>query len=122
MIEDCAELAERLLGASRGLRVLATSREVLGVSGERVFRVGGLALPGPGQDPRESEAVQLFVERAAATHAGFVPAPADLDAVVRSSLPAVSDASDLSQLAPDRHSPRQWVTCLPSAPIVASIR
>ena len=44
----CAELAGRLLRAGPGVRVLATSREVLGVPGEAVWPVPPLAVPGPG--------------------------------------------------------------------------
>ena len=50
LIEACAELAHGLLGRCPKLRILATSREVLGVPGEQVWRVPPLALPGaPGR-------------------------------------------------------------------------
>ena len=62
-------LAERLLSGSPGLRVLATSREALGITGEALCPVPTLALPRPG-DGRDrvlaSPAVRLFAERAAA--------------------------------------------------------
>ncbi len=69
--EACAELVVELLGPCPQLRILATSREPVGVRGEHVFRVPPLHLPpepdGPTPQLREveaSEAVQLFVDRA----------------------------------------------------------
>jgi predicted ATPase/DNA-binding winged helix-turn-helix (wHTH) protein len=71
LIAACAELAGKLLRACRRLKVLATSREALGVSGEIVWPVPGLSLTGPGDPPVVEElpgceAIQLFVERATA--------------------------------------------------------
>ncbi len=83
LVEESAELADRLLRAGPGIRVLATSREVIGVTGERVFRINGLDLPGPGADPQASEAVQLFAERAGQTVAGLSLDPAELGSVAR---------------------------------------
>ncbi|GAA4785455.1 LuxR family transcriptional regulator [Streptomyces sanyensis] len=65
----CAALARSLLQAAPGLRVIATSRQSLGVSGEGVVPVPALEAPDPreGHPGRSSgEAVQLFMERAAA--------------------------------------------------------
>jgi predicted ATPase/DNA-binding SARP family transcriptional activator len=65
--EACAELAQSLLAASPRLRILATSRVTLGVSGEVDFPVSPLELPAADLDPdelRSSEAVQLFLARA----------------------------------------------------------
>ena len=61
LLEPCAALAATLLGACQGLRILATSREVLGVAGETVWRVPSLSLPLPLQpDPgsRRSSSAQ----------------------------------------------------------------
>src|SRR5688500_2912412 len=71
VIEACARLANELLRAAPGLRILATSREALGVSGERTFAVRPLSLPAPSRKVSanalaEFEAVSLFVERARA--------------------------------------------------------
>jgi non-specific serine/threonine protein kinase len=65
----CAELAQRLLGAAPGVRVLATSREGLNVPGERTVTVRSLALPAIGSERdlpglESCETVRLFVERA----------------------------------------------------------
>ena len=67
LLEACAELAEALLRACPEVAVLATSREPLGVAGETDWRVPPLALPGEAGDgaSAESDAVALFVERAA---------------------------------------------------------
>ena len=69
LLAACAALTARLLQACRGLRVLATSREALGVSGERWFRVPPLTVPGrvhlaSAEQAGTYEAVRLFVARA----------------------------------------------------------
>jgi predicted ATPase/DNA-binding SARP family transcriptional activator len=70
-----ADLVEALLAAAPGLRVLATSREPLGVAGEALWPVPPLALPAPDASPaqqRAADAVQLFAARAAAATPDFV--------------------------------------------------
>ncbi|MFD0898934.1 BTAD domain-containing putative transcriptional regulator [Actinomadura sediminis] len=72
--EPVAELAGRLLAGAPGLRILATSREPLGVPGERLQIVPPLDLPGSRTGPddlRRSGAVRLFVARASAAAPGF---------------------------------------------------
>ena len=64
-----ADLAERLLTACPALSILATSREVLGVDGERNWPVPPLSLPREGEAPAPSalatyDAVRLFEQRA----------------------------------------------------------
>lgn len=86
LVAACAQLAERLLRACPGLRILATSRELLGVPGEVNWRVPSLSTPVAGEqvaleDLAESEAVQLFVERAQAARPGFVLAEQNAPAV-----------------------------------------
>ncbi|MCT9010905.1 ATP-binding protein [Streptomyces rhizosphaerihabitans] len=76
LAEPCARLAATLLSHCPRLRILATSREALRVPGETVFRVGELSLPptSTGGDPDallRSDAVRLFVERAAGCVPGF---------------------------------------------------
>jgi predicted ATPase/DNA-binding CsgD family transcriptional regulator len=69
LLTACARLVATLLPAAPGLRVLATSREPLGIDGEQIWRVPPLSVPGPdaGRDEtREYEALTLFEERAAA--------------------------------------------------------
>jgi predicted ATPase/DNA-binding SARP family transcriptional activator len=65
--EAVAILIEGLLTSASDLRVLATSREVLGVPGEAAYPVPPLALPGLDDDPESilrSDAVRLLVDRA----------------------------------------------------------
>ena len=88
VVAACASLAEALLGACPGLRVLATSRETLGVAGETVRRVPSLATPEPGEPPAierlaASPAVRLFADRAAAAASAFALSEATGDAVAR---------------------------------------
>ena len=63
----CAELVEGLLRRCPGLAVLATSRELLGVAGERVWPVPALSVPdSPSLElALRCESTRLFVERAA---------------------------------------------------------
>jgi predicted ATPase/DNA-binding SARP family transcriptional activator len=74
-IEPVAALAGRLLEAAPGLRILATSQLPLGVTGEVVWNVPPLTVPGPGsvaaEDVRAFSSVQLFATRAAAADPGF---------------------------------------------------
>lgn len=91
LVAACAHLAEILLRTCPGVRILATSREVLGIAGETSWRVPSLSLPDPHQAPRleeltRCEAVRLFVDRAAAANPTFALTPANalpVAAVVR---------------------------------------
>jgi hypothetical protein len=79
---DEAPLLGRVLAAAPGLRVLATSRIPLRLYGEHIVRVPPMPLPGEdGAAAEDSEAVQLFVARAAAVRPGFAPSADDLAAV-----------------------------------------
>ncbi len=74
LIQACARLGYELLSACPDLRILATSREPLGIAGETVWRVRPLSLPEHGtplEQVRHAAAVQLFVERARAVLPGF---------------------------------------------------
>ena len=82
VVRGCAGLLQLLLTACPDVSVIATSREVLGVSGEVVFPVAGLRLPAR-DDDTTAEAVELFIERARAMTPGFTVAPANREAVVR---------------------------------------
>ncbi len=66
VLPACATLAAALLPTCSALRILATSRETLGVAGEQPWSVRMLSLPN-GTDPArlvEAEAVRLFLARA----------------------------------------------------------
>ncbi|BBX44435.1 helix-turn-helix transcriptional regulator [Mycobacterium cookii] len=56
LLDACADLIVALLGVAAGLKLLATSREAIGVAGEVGWRVPSLALP--------DEAIELFADRA----------------------------------------------------------
>ncbi|XVS34864.1 ATP-binding protein [Microbispora siamensis] len=73
VVEPAAALADRLLAECPGLRILATSREPLGITGERLWPVGPLGA---------GHAVRLFAERAAAVRPGY-PVDGERDAVER---------------------------------------
>src|SRR6516164_9505437 len=69
VIGACAKLADVLLRSCPNLALLATSREPLGIDGERVYRVPSMGTPADGADAgtiRASEAVRLLEDRATA--------------------------------------------------------
>ena len=83
LIETCADQAGRLLKGCRGLQILATSQQRLGVTGEVVWPVPALALPEVANDAvLGCAAVQLFCQRAAAVKRGFVASGDNLAAVI----------------------------------------
>ncbi|MCO6011338.1 tetratricopeptide repeat protein [Actinoallomurus purpureus] len=68
VVDEAARLVHRLLGACPGVRVLATSREALGITGEALCPLAPLAVSPPGADPADAlayPAVRLFADRAA---------------------------------------------------------
>jgi predicted ATPase/DNA-binding CsgD family transcriptional regulator len=71
LLDACAKVVRAVVGSGDGPRVLATSREALGLSGECVLAIGPLP---------ESAAVQLFVERSELVAA---LSESDIDAVAR---------------------------------------
>ena len=74
LTDACAVLASKLLAAAPGLRILATSRHVLGVEGEQILSVPPLSTPDsevPAGDATHYESVTLFLERASAVAPGF---------------------------------------------------
>ncbi|NJN82515.1 MAG: XRE family transcriptional regulator [Caldilineaceae bacterium] len=79
LVDGVARLADALLRACAQLQILATSREILAVPGETIFRVQPLSLPPalPGGQPAKEEveaydAISLFVARAQATRQTFL--------------------------------------------------
>jgi predicted ATPase len=76
LIAACAQVVEPLLRVAPDLRVLATSREGLGISGETVWRVPSMSVPAPSEvltleALRPYESVRLFADRAAAVEPAF---------------------------------------------------
>ena len=80
------QLIARLMDGAPGLRVLATSREPLGLPGERVIALAPLGLPEPGGDVAavvRSDAGRLFVDPAASADPSFGLTPSTARAVIR---------------------------------------
>jgi predicted ATPase len=76
LVAACAQLTHALLRGCRDLRVMATSREALGVPGEATWHVPTLSLPNPRRLPsmerlKQYEAVQLFLDRAILSQPAF---------------------------------------------------
>ena len=75
LIETAARFIDEVVRSCSHFRVLATSREGLGVSGERIIAVPALELPGELDTDAEAlggaEAIRLFVERAGEAKVGF---------------------------------------------------
>lgn len=75
VVETAAGLAAAIMAHCPGVSILATSREPLRIEGEQVYRVPSLSTPSEGIEElgllARSEAVRLFVERAAQQRPGF---------------------------------------------------
>jgi predicted ATPase/class 3 adenylate cyclase len=74
LIDACARLADDLLHQCAGLKILASSREALGIAGEVVYRIPSLA---------DSESTQLFVDRARAANSNFKLTDANASAIAQ---------------------------------------
>jgi predicted ATPase/class 3 adenylate cyclase len=77
LLVACAQLVDTLLRSCSHVKVLATSREPLNLKAEQTFRVPSLSLPDPKSPTldslRQCEASRLFIERATAVKADFLP-------------------------------------------------
>jgi predicted ATPase/DNA-binding winged helix-turn-helix (wHTH) protein len=87
VIDAAASLAAAVLGGAPGVSILATSRESLGVAGERGYRLGPLSSPEPSYKLTAAEAavfpaVHLFVERVTAIVEDFTLTDANAPLVV----------------------------------------
>lgn len=88
LIEVCAQLANTLLRAASGLKILASSRETLGIAGETVYHVPSLPLPDMQEVSfdalSQNDCIRLFTDRALAAYPTFqlkekiAPAIADI--------------------------------------------
>ena len=88
LIEACARLVDTLLSSCEHLRILATSREALGVAGEANWPVLPLAVPDAERPPTvealtRCEAVRLFRDRARSKQPSFSMEPQNARAVAR---------------------------------------
>ena len=101
VIESAAAFAHRVLGECQRLRILATSREPLGITGEALWLVEPLALPEGDASPGEIEsspAVQLLRDRAGAVRRDLA-VPYQLDGRTLSTMARVCRALDGMPLA-----------------------
>ncbi len=86
VVAAAAHLASDLLRACPNLKILATSREVLGIAGETTYRVPSLSRPDPRrlqslEELTQCESVQLFVERGIHSQPRFALTDANAKAV-----------------------------------------
>ncbi|HEX8771032.1 MAG TPA: AAA family ATPase, partial [Acidimicrobiales bacterium] len=118
LVPQVAKLASDLLRACPRVTILVTSREPLGMDGESVWRLQPFPLPtGVGRSLERLMsygAVQLFVDRAAATRPGFRLIPEAAPAVVEicRSLDGVPLAIELAAARMDVLSPDEMVSHL----------
>ena len=71
LVDACATLADSILRAAPGVTMLVTSRQPLDVTGEALFPIWPLPLPGENARETDCDAMRLFAERAAAASPGF---------------------------------------------------
>jgi predicted ATPase len=76
LVEATAQLTDSLLSACPKIQILASSREALGIPGEKIYRVPPLSIPDTHHIPAMEtlggyESVQLFIERARAVMPAF---------------------------------------------------
>jgi predicted ATPase/class 3 adenylate cyclase/tetratricopeptide (TPR) repeat protein len=76
LLDGCAKVADALVRQCPGVKILASSREALGIAGEQTYRVPSLSLPDRKQAPTpkilsQYESVQLFSDRALLVRADF---------------------------------------------------
>ncbi|WP_034213555.1 ATP-binding protein [Actinoplanes subtropicus] len=89
LLDACADLVKAMLTAAESVRVLATSRHRLGVTGEHLLDVPPLRTPDPGAAPATARAVAefpaltLFADRAAAVDPDFEITVANVETVAR---------------------------------------
>jgi len=86
LLEACAGLAQALLDQAPGVKIIATSREGLGVRGEATWPLHSLTLPDlqhlPAPDRmHEYESVRLFAERASLVQPDFAITASNVSAV-----------------------------------------
>ncbi len=85
LTEPGIELMAELIAHASQVKLLATSRESLGLQGEWVFEVQGLPVPESTyvQGTEQNTSVELFLQRARRAHVGFDATAENLPAIVR---------------------------------------
>jgi predicted ATPase/DNA-binding CsgD family transcriptional regulator len=86
--DTCAQLAEKLLLGSPRLKILATSREPLGLAGETTLLVPSLSLPESNHSLLPSDLIgydapALFIERAKSVLPSFMPTEQNMLAILQ---------------------------------------
>jgi predicted ATPase len=85
LIDAVASLVKAVMQLCPRTTVLTTSREVMRIEGESVYRVPALDVPTRAQETPDTilgySAVELFVTRARALDTGFAPQPEDLPSI-----------------------------------------
>ncbi len=73
LVDVCAQLAETLLQNCPDLKILATSREALGITGEALVQIPSLSIPKGSQVDQigDFESIRLFTERAQLSESNF---------------------------------------------------
>jgi predicted ATPase/class 3 adenylate cyclase len=88
LVEACADMADRILHASPGIHILASSREGLGIAGEVTYQVPSMTLPDadhlpPVETLDRYEAIKLFIDRATASVPAFTLTDENAPALAR---------------------------------------
>ncbi len=88
LLSRCAQLAAALLRACPNMRIMATSREGLGIGGELTYPVPALSLPDPKhltalENVLQYGAVRLFAERAAFSRPKFAVTSSNVSSVIQ---------------------------------------
>jgi predicted ATPase/DNA-binding CsgD family transcriptional regulator len=115
VLDACALLLAGVLRGAPDVRIIATSRQPLGIAGEHVLAVAALSLPDPHLPPpppgafAQYEALALFVERAQAATSNFIVTPENSGAVIElcRSLDGVPLALELAAVRLRTLSPEQ---------------
>jgi predicted ATPase/DNA-binding winged helix-turn-helix (wHTH) protein len=83
LVDAAGEFAESTLRRAPGVRILATSQELLNVPGEALYKLKPLAVPEPGELDRADQygAFRLFMERAGAADPHLYLSPGNAEAV-----------------------------------------
>lgn len=85
LAEPGIEVLGELLANAPQVKLLATSRESLGLHGEWVAEVRGLPIPenGQGRESAQDTSVELFLQRARRAYVGFTATPEDYPSILR---------------------------------------
>ena len=88
VITDCARIAQVLLLACPGLKIMATSREALGITGEFIYHVPSLTIPDLNHNAaveqlKQNPSIRLFIERAQAAKPDFAITAENANAVAQ---------------------------------------